>query len=769
MKQRTVLVNRGRPQERIFFYSGNAVYTTKYSLLTFLPKFLFEQFSRYANLFFLAVACLQQVPGLSPISRYGTAVPLAIIVFGSGLKELSEDWRRRQADDRANNASCDLYDRQENCFKRSKWRDVRVGDIVRVSNGQDFPADLVLLQSSLEEGECYIETANIDGESNLKSRQSPISPGTPFDPRSDEGIIKCDEPNNRVHEFSGVLLLGDHEIALGSRHLLLRGARLENTSWIIGAVVYTGRDTKIVMNSSVTGIKRSSIERTTNRQILYLFGVLFMVVLLCTVAFYLVTRFYASRFPYLMATYELTAYRIMIKFFSFVVLMNNLVPISLIMTMEIIRVRLGVLIDDDADLYCPETDTPAVAKTTSLVEELGQVSYIFSDKTGTLTRNEMCMKRIFVGGRTIEDFSSLDFDPFQSRDFAQLLRIMATCNTVILGKAPDGSAVYQSSSPDEVAIVQKASELRCSLAERRISSITVRMGEEEKMLKYTILAVLEFDSTRKRMSIILKEENGDIWIYTKGADAVILPLLQEKQDDGTIAQAERAIADMALAGLRTLVFACRRISQEEYDQWIPIWREATQGGGKPLHSVMEAVERNLLFVGVTGVEDRLQDAVPEAIETLHKANIRLWVLTGDKLETAVNIGYSCRLLDSATNLIKCIAPQEVPTCFQACEAAITDSKGNKGPINLALVLESAALEHILNDQVLQTTLVKLCRSFKTVICCRASPLQKVTLIAFGPSSITNQHYLIPPCLGPSRSACPGSRKCRLPRHRRRGE
>lgn len=734
MTLRTVLVNRGRPDERIFEYRNNAVYTTKYTIFTFLPKFLFEQFSRYANLFFLFIAIVQQIPGVTPVNRWGTIVPLSLIIFLSGVKEIFEDLRRKDADDRANNTVCEVFSKKFGQFEQKKWIEVRVGDLVQVRDGGEFPADMVLLSSSAEEHTCYVETSNIDGETSLKSRESIRFQVIPSQLEELSGLIKCDEPNNRIYDFEGVLLFGDHEIPIGSNNILLRGSKMVNTEWIIGVVVYTGKDTKIVMNSRTTRIKRSSIEAMTNRQILYLFILLVTIVVSCFLAFYFITSYYTIKLPHNYATFELSAEKLMKKFFTFLVLLNNLVPISLIMTMEIIRIRLGSLIDSDMELYDECTDTPAVAKTTSLIEELGQVHYIFSDKTGTLTRNEMILRQLCVQGRVINDVAeSIHVTDYPNLE--NLLLVMATCNTAVIGSvnSQTGMRSYQSSSPDEVAIVEAAAGLGAALVERKLTSVTVRVIVNETSLetattKFKILAVLEFDSTRKRMSVILRDERNRYWIYSKGADAVMLPRLKTSERDRSVMMAtEKAMNNMALIGLRTLVFASREMSSAEVEEWLPIWKQAQVATTKRkelMDQAMELVEKDLVLCGVSGVEDRLQDAVPETIEKLHGAGIRLWVLTGDKLETAVNIGYSCKLLQPSTQLLQLVSGDGLEAALHGWKETMTLQRVS----NAAIVIEAKALHEILEDENLQTLFVEAAKPCRTVICCRVSPSQKAKVV-----------------------------------------
>ncbi|PJF18500.1 Phospholipid-transporting ATPase [Paramicrosporidium saccamoebae] len=728
MQHRTVLVNRGRPEEHIFKYSDNAVYTTKYTVLTFIPKLLYEQFSRYANVFFLAIALMQQIPGVTPVNRYGTALPLSIIVLVTGVKEFVEDMRRRSADDRANNTKGEVFSTSAKKFERRVWKDICVGEIVKVRDGQEFPADLVLIMSSSEDGDCYVETSNIDGETNLKSRHRAAIDVDRESLGTFSGMIKCDEPNNRIYEYDGILVHGEHEVSLGPSQLLLRGSRLQNTSWVIGVVVYTGKETKIVMNSNVTRIKRSSIESMTNRQVLYLFVVLMCCVIVCFIAFIVVSKVYVHRCIYTDADYELQFGLAVKKFFTLIVLFHNLVPISLILTMEVIRVRLGDLIDNDMDLYCEESDTPAVAKTTALVEELGQVQYIFSDKTGTLTRNEMLMRQICVQGQLLDQLDpNVDRSRYPGLD--HMLLVMAVCNTVVIKMTSTGVRTYQASSPDEVAIVDAAAKMNVVLIERKLQSILVKTADGDQV-PFTILAVFDFDSARKRMSVVVRDDSNKIWIICKGADAVVRTRLAPGQNQEMLGASEKAISDMSNLGLRTLMFASREITAQEYTEWEPIWTKSQTtiaGRKESVERAIGMIENNLILAGISGVEDRLQEGVPETISMLHQAKIRLWVLTGDKMETAVNIGFSCKLLSPSTQMLQLSHADGIREAIQDFGTLI-GNKDSQDPTDAAVVIEATALSSILEDESLQALFVDTSKRCRTVICCRVSPHQKSRVV-----------------------------------------
>ncbi|KAL3104659.1 hypothetical protein niasHT_022370 [Heterodera trifolii] len=253
---RSIAVGGGAQAQK---YCENKISTCKYNVCTFFPRFLLEQFRRYSNVFFLIIAVLQQIPEVSPTGHYTTAVPFLFILSGSALKEIFEDIKRRRMDSEVNNYEVELLDSFGSVcaggqIRIAKWKELRVGQIIRVSEGQFFPADIVLLSSSEALGMAYIETAQLDGETNLKIRQAVPLTAQLTDIAQLSALrahIECEPPNRRVHEFSGTMCAGDDEkVPLSIDQFLLRGAKLKNCRWVFGVVVYTGHDSRLLMNST---------------------------------------------------------------------------------------------------------------------------------------------------------------------------------------------------------------------------------------------------------------------------------------------------------------------------------------------------------------------------------------------------------------------------------------------------------------------------------------------------------------------------------------
>ncbi|KAK7057494.1 putative phospholipid-transporting ATPase [Favolaschia claudopus] len=738
-----------------------------------------EQFSKYANLFFLFTALIQQVPGVSPTQRYTTIVPLGAVLLASAFKEFQEDLvglKRHQSDSELNARMAKVLT-PESTFVERKWKDIRVGDVIRLESDDFIPADVVLISSSEPEGLCYIETSNLDGETNLKIKQASTQTSSLIAPNlvnTLRGALRCEQPNNSLYTFEGTLDLITagglpKQVPVGPDQILLRGAQIRNTPWVYGLVVFTGHETKLMRNATAAPIKRTNVERQVNIQIVFLFLLLLALSIGSSIGGSIRAWFFASQQWYL---FEPTSVSGRAKSFiedilTFIILYNNLIPISLIVTMEVVKFQQARLINSDLDMYYAKTDTPALCRTSSLVEELGQIEYVFSDKTGTLTCNEMEFRCCSIAGvaysdvveegkrgeddgkedgwRTFAELRALSGEtqnPFvdpatpgsaasaqtMEREVVKdFLTLLAVCHTVI-PEVKDGKTVFQASSPDEAALVAGAELLGYQFHTRKPKSVFVNIQGQSQ--QFDILNVCEFNSTRKRMSTVVRFPNGKIKIYCKGADTVILERLSKNQPytEKTLSHLE----DYATEGLRTLCLAYRDISEQEYKQWSAIYDQAAatiNGRGDALDQAAELIEKDLFLLGATAIEDKLQDGVPDTIHTLQMAGIKVWVLTGDRQETAINIGMSCRLISESMNLV--IVNEETShdtQQFLAKRLSAIKSQRSTGELeDLALVIDGKSLTFALEKEISKIFL-ELAIMCKAVICCRVSPLQKALVV-----------------------------------------
>ncbi|KAI0070017.1 phospholipid-translocating P-type ATPase [Panus rudis PR-1116 ss-1] len=753
-------------------FCSNYVSTSKYNAVTFVPKFLFEQFSKYANLFFLFTACIQQIPEVSPTNRYTTIVPLSVVLLASALKETQEDLKRHQSDSELNSRTAKVLS-PNGTFEDRKWKNIQVGDVVRLESDEFIPADLILLSSSEPEGFCYIETSNLDGETNLKIKQASPQTSNLTSPHLVQGLrgtLRSEHPNNSLYTYEGTLDLTTDmgmpkQVPLGPDQMLLRGAQIRNTPWAYGLVVFTGPETKLMRNATAAPIKRTAVERQVNTQIVFLFGILLALSIGSTIGSSIRSWFFSSQQWYLFETPSVgdRAKGFIEDILTFIILYNNLIPISLIVTMEVVKLQQAQLINFDLDMYYAKTDTPALCRTSSLVEELGQIEYVFSDKTGTLTCNEMEFRCCSIAGvayadvvdeskrgegedgkdgwRTFAEMKAIlegTNNPFvdvespggqnaQKHTIHEFLTLLAVCHTVI-PEERDGKMHYQASSPDEAALVAGAELLGYQFYMRKPKSVFVNIFGTS--IEYEILNVCEFNSTRKRMSTVVRGPDGRIKLFCKGADTVILERLSENQPytEKTLVHLE----EYATEGLRTLCIAYRDIPEAEYREWTKIYDQAAatiNGRGEALDKAAEIIEKDMFLLGATAIEDKLQDGVPDTIHTLQMAGIKVWVLTGDRQETAINIGMSCKLISESMNLV--IVNEETALGTQEFITkrlnAIKNQRSTGELEDLALIIDGKSLTYALEKEISKTFL-ELAIMCKAVICCRVSPLQKALVV-----------------------------------------
>ncbi|KAK4598306.1 hypothetical protein RGQ29_015681 [Quercus rubra] len=807
---RTIYCNDREANQPVRF-KGNSISTTKFNFFTFLPKGLFEQFRRVANLYFLSISILSAT-SISPVSPITNVVPLSLVLFVSLVKEAFEDWKRLQNDMSINSNLIEVLLDQK--WEPIPWKKLQVGDIVRVKQDGFFPADLLFLASTNSDGVCYIETANLDGETNLKIRKALERTWdflTPEKASEFKGEVQCEQPNNSLYTFTGNLLFQKQTLPLSPNQILLRGCSLRNTEYIVGAVVFTGHETKVMMNANDVPSKRSTLERKLDKLILMLFGVLFTMCLIGAIGsgIFIDRKYYYLSLSKSVDDQFNPGNRLLVAvltMFTLITLYSTIIPISLYVSIEMVKfIQSTQYINKDLHMYHNETNTPALARTSNLNEELGQVEYIFSDKTGTLTRNLMEFFKCSIGGEVygtgiteiekgiaqrnglkVEDRKSanavhekgFNFDDARLMRGAwrnepnpdtckEFFRCLAICHTVLPeGEESPEKITYQAASPDEAALVTAAKNFGFFFYRRTPTMIYVRESNVEKMGKiqdvsYEILNVLEFNSTRKRQSVVCRYPDGRLVLYCKGADSVIFERLASVNDDLRRVTREQ-LEQFGSSGLRTLCLAYRDLSPDMYESWNEKFIQAKSSlrdRERKLDEVAELIEKDLILIGCTAIEDKLQEGVPACIETLSRAGIKIWVLTGDKMETAINIAYACNLINndmkqfiisSETDAIREVedrgdqveiarfikeeVKKELKKCLEEAQHSLRTVSGPK----LALVIDGKCLMYAL-DPTLRVMLLNLSLNCTSVVCCRVSPLQKAqvtTLVKKGARKIT---------------------------------
>ncbi|KAI7866455.1 hypothetical protein BDF14DRAFT_1743655 [Spinellus fusiger] len=758
-------------------------------------------------------------------------------------------------------------------WQTTHWQNIQVGDYVKILNNENVPADIVILSTSDNDHVCYVETQNLDGETNLKSRQGLLGTSgirTEHDCERARFYIESEPPHVNLYQYSGVLRWEietpedtatvrsgvSHQKAdpITYSNVLLRGCVVRNTDWVIGMVVYTGNETKIMLNSGKTPSKRSKIAKATNPHVIANFVIL---AILAIVSSILDSVYFnapgSSRFFDYGIEGQSGSYSGFLTFWVTLILYQNIVPISLYISVEIVKTCAAYFIYSDIDMYHAPTDTPCLPKTWNISDDLGQIEYVFSDKTGTLTQNVMEFRKCTINGvsygigsteamkgarlRTKNTLNTMghtaththdpphdttyEKDNFFDDDFLESTRhtmyqkqaqlfdnpyvghptfidsdffddlgkddehaqmmehfgvSLAICHTAIpeypkatsdVSSSASASSAdeegdiirqisdssnpppnttttttttieYKAQSPDEAALVATARDMGFVFLKQNAKVITVLVkGREER---YTLLNVLEFNSTRKRMSVIVKPEKSDkIVLLCKGADSVIYErLCEEFGQQKNLEESQRkvrestasALEEFANEGLRTLCLSYRFISRKEYTAWNKRHEEASasiHAREEKLEQVYELIEREMLLMGGTAIEDRLQLGVPETIAELSKSGIKLWVLTGDKTETAINIGFSCNLLTVDMELIVIKSQTRDETKQQLKRALEQGDAENGTDRKRALVIDGTTLRHALSKDC-RSMFLSLGMQCASVLCCRVSPKQKAEVV-----------------------------------------
>uniref|UniRef100_A0A8C0EP17 Phospholipid-transporting ATPase n=1 Tax=Bubo bubo TaxID=30461 RepID=A0A8C0EP17_BUBBB len=721
-------------------FCDNRIVSSKYTLWNFLPKNLFEQFRRIANFYFLIIF-LVQVRALILCCLY-----------------------LHRADNEVNKSNVFIVENAKQVQKESEK--IKVGDIVEVKADETFPCDLIFLASSSVDGTCYVTTASLDGESNFKTHYA-VRDTTVL--CTDEAIdaltatIECEQPQPDLYKFVGrIIIYGSNQEpvarSLGPENLLLKGATLKNTKKIYGVAVYTGMETKMALNYQGKSQKRSAVEKSINAFLIVYLCILLSKATVCTTLKYVWQSNPFNDEPWYneKTKKEREAFKVLrmfTDFLSFMVLFNFIIPVSMYVTVEMQKFLGSFFISWDKEMYDEEIKEGALVNTSDLNEELGQVEYVFTDKTGTLTENSMEFIECCIDGHKYKDCIS-EVDGFSQTDGPLkyygkaeksreelFLRALCLCHTVQIKEAdqvdglighPEHKDTYISSSPDEIALVK---------------------GAENSFffLRYQLLHVLNFDPVRRRMSVIVRTTTGTLLLFCKGADSSIFPRVQQEEIQQTKVHVDRNAMD----GYRTLCVAFKELTQKEYDKIDRQLNEAKmalQDREEKMAKVFEDAEADMHLIGATAVEDRLQEQSAETIEALHAAGMKVWVLTGDKMETAKSTCYACRLFQTSTELLELTAKMVGESerkedrlhelLMEYHKKLIQDVPKNRGGLKRSwtlsqeygLIIDGSTLSLILNPSQdssssnYKNIFLQICLKCTAVLCCRMAPLQKAQIV-----------------------------------------
>ena len=822
-------------------YPPNTVKNQKYNAVTFLPLTLYGQFKFFFNLYFLLVALSQLIPALRIGYVFTYFAPLSFVLLVTLSKEAYDDWKRFLRDQEANSQR---YARLRSLNDGQLVRDtipssrIQVGDIIQVGKDQRVPADMVLLRTSEKSGGCFIRTDQLDGETDWKLRLAvPSCQRLPNDADmfTLEAVVYADPPNKDIHSFLGTFERTStlqHPDERGTGQPTSEPLSVENTLWMntvvasgtaLGLVIYTGRETRAVMNTSFPGTKIGQLDLELNS----ISKILCAVTLAMAFTLVALNQFNGIWYIYML---------------RFLIVFSSIIPISLRVNLDLAKTFYSFQIMRDRQI--PET----IVRTSTIPEELGRIQYLLSDKTGTLTKNDMELRKLHMGTMNYGPESLLEIrrqldnglanllaennitsptlaSPGGSRPpalshrwsnaglapqsshaakavrhrdisarLADIVTALALCHNVTpvsdenasaassvpsplshleaemsdeikyqtqYGHIKRGSVQYQASSPDEVAIVRWTEQVGMMLVYRDMNRIVLKFvppaknqvsssfmrpesrlsdasrssspsssiyprhptqfedrDEDAVYFTFDILHVFPFTSETKRMGIIIRDcLTGEISFFMKGADVVMSKIVQYSD------WLDEECGNMAREGLRTLVIARKKLSDEFYQDFDRQFHQAKVSVANRQENVQkvmsEMLEHDMELLGLTGVEDKLQDEVKSTLEIMRNAGIKIWMLTGDKIETATNIAISSKLVSRSQSIYHIQKLQTVLEAEDELDRLLAQHH------DCCLVIDGASIQLYLDH--MERAFIDLAVRLPAVVCCRCSPTQKAAI------------------------------------------
>ena len=712
-------------------FKRNVVKNSKYTLLSFLPKNLIEQFSYPLNVYFLAVSLLQFVSLISPVNPLSTLLPLVFAFFLSACKEGIDDYYRHVEDKVFNRRQYSKlsHNKQEEIIQS---KELCVGDIVRVQCNEEIPADMILLYSSNENGFCQIQTDKIDGETRLKGREvesqlfSRIVDPSSLHELLSKVKITCPAPGHRQHEFEGFLSLASNSFHIGPKQFLPQGGTIRSAQWVYGMVVYTGDDTVCFWNKRPPSFKRAKIDYQINR---YSMGIFFFQI--CVVLGFGIAggNFYIQQSKDSLQSTNFTDWFIVPA--RFFLLMAIMIPISFKVVIDVSKYITSRFISWDPHMGkgTHSQKDRVIVSNSSIAEDLACVQYILTDKTGTLTENKMDLRGVCVPGEVLnapfatESISgNLEDNPVPmrtSQNVQVLLEHMILCHSAHRTANFDSSAF---ASPEEVCLIRACGEFRYHLRSGNRNghcSVSTPGG----VFSYSVLDEFAFTSDRRRMSILLFDHQRHTYrLFTKGAEEEIFRRLRHFHDSSSLTA---SIADFSANALRVLAMGARDISESEFTAFQASKEtqfDSLQSRQAHLHALWNKMERNLTLLGACAIGDNLQVGVAETIETLRDgAGVHFWMLTGDKQQTAWEVARRSRLVNESEHSVRITNKKDIADVMQNTEK---DTKITTKPFNL-LIHGGDTFDRLFRDY--PQKFIPLAIAARSVIIYRISAEQKAAV------------------------------------------
>lgn len=706
-KERKIFIVKNK-NENNNKYPANKLRNQKYYLWSFLFVCLFEQLKNFSNLYFFIEAILKSIPRF----RIGSIIigigPFMLVIFITLLREGYEDYMRYLRDKKANSEKYSCIKNGVSIVVPSS--DLKVGDLVWISKNERVPADVVLLKTTEKDGSVFIRTDQLDGETDWKLK---VSVGEVQRQKSIDNIfdleikITAEEPQKDIHTFNGTMFF----FLNGKK--IIEPLNIENVLWMntvvasdsaLGCVIYTGKETRSQMNKNKERTKTSKLMKDLN---------LIMGIIICILSF----------ISFFLAFAHHKGISLFVYTIRFVLIFSSMIPLSIRVCIELAEYIQSVIINKDKDI--PNT----ITRNSKLTEELGRIKYLLSDKTGTLTKNEMMLKKICVGTLThsVETFHEVaeavceierEGAPKNSSNFLrcrdlnwrlyEITRGLSLCHNVI-SSIENGEIFYKASSPDEIAIVNWTDSVGIKFVERNRNGCVLSINGRKTI--FSILQIFPFTPERKRMGVVVKEmDTKKIFFFEKGADIVMKNIVKEND------WLEEETKNLSREGLRTLVIGMKYLNEKEYNCFEKAYSEAKVSLKERQKRINETVdfflEKDLELLGITGVEDILQDDLCTTLESLRNAGIKIWVLTGDKIETAKCVAVSSRLVIRGQNILTISEVEDENKTFSTLERNI----------NSCLAIDGNSIEFLMKKNF--SRFLEITTKMTCIVCCRCTPTQK---------------------------------------------